>query len=121
MGRRLAGQDPARIPDHRARQVSRADRKDGRHVTRSSKATRGRFHPVTYFHWEDPLQFNQVNASLSVSPIDQQGMKDRLHASLQYKTLNWDFQYLHNGADFYDMFGPVERSRRGEALIAAYN
>ena len=26
--------------------------------------------------------------------------------------------YQHNGADFYDLFGPVERSRRGDSLIA---
>jgi hypothetical protein len=46
---------------------------------------------------------------------------DRLHAKIQYKTLNWDLRYLHNGADFYDLFGPVERSRRGEQFIAEYN
>ena len=39
--------------------------------------------------------------------------------NLQYKTLNWDFQYRHNGADFYDLFGPVERSRRGDVFSAA--
>ena len=33
------------------------------------------------------------------------------------KTLNWDLHYWHNGADFYDLFGPVERSRKGDAFI----
>jgi hypothetical protein len=47
--------------------------------------------------------------------------RDRLHAKLQYKTLNWDWKFLHNAADFYDLFGPVERSRRGMAFIGAYN
>ena len=39
----------------------------------------------------------------------------------QLKTLSWDFRYLHNGADFYDLFGPVERSRHGDSLFAGYN
>ena len=82
---------------------------------------KGAWSPGWFFHWEDPLQFNQVSASISVSPFDHMRLKDRLHARLQLKTLNWDLKYLHNGADFYDLFGPVKRSRRGDAVIAAYN
>ena len=82
---------------------------------------KGAVSPGWYFHWEDPLQFNQISASISVSPFDHMRFKDRIHAKLQLKTLNWDVKYLHNGADFYDLFGPVERSRRGDAVIAAYN
>ena len=48
-------------------------------------------------------------------------MRDRLHAKIQYKTLGWDLSYQHNAADFYDLFGPVERSRRGDFFIASYN
>ena len=82
---------------------------------------KGDFSPGWYFHWEDPLQFNQVSASVSVSPFDHLRLKDRFHARLELKTLNWDVKYLHNGADFYDLFGPVERSFRGDSVIAAYN
>ena len=82
---------------------------------------KGAVSPGWYFHWEDPLQFNQISASISVSPFDHMRLRDRLHAKLQLKTLNWDLKYLHNAADFYDLFGPVERSRRGDALIAGYN
>ena len=35
--------------------------------------------------------------------------------------MNWHLRYLHNGADFYDLFGPVERSRSGDAFIVSYN
>jgi hypothetical protein len=77
--------------------------------------------PGYFIHFEDPLQFRQINASISVSPFDKMRDKDRLHAKIQYKTLNWDLQYKHNGADFYDLFGPVERSRRGDVFSAAYN
>jgi hypothetical protein len=77
--------------------------------------------PGYFFHFEDPLQFTQLNASLSVTPFGQLETRDRFHARLQYKTLNWDLQYRHNGADFYDLFGPVERSRRGDSFIVKYD
>jgi hypothetical protein len=82
---------------------------------------KGAWSPGWFFHWEDPLQFNQISASISVSPFDHMRLRDRLHAKLQLKTLNWDVKYLHNGADFYDLFGPVKRSRRGDSFIAAYD
>jgi len=82
---------------------------------------KGRISPGWYFHWEDPLQFNQINATISFSPFEHMDFKERIHASLQLKTLNWDLKYLHNGADFYDMLGPVERSRKGDSVIATYN
>ena len=83
---------------------------------------KGAVSPGYYFHFEDPLQFHQINASLSVSPFEQDARPGTGSTpNFEYKTLNWDFQYRHNGADFYDLFGPVERSRRGDVFIAAYN
>ncbi len=35
--------------------------------------------------------------------------------------MRWSFRYRHNGADFYDLFGPTERSRAGDALIVGYH
>ena len=46
---------------------------------------------------------------------------ERLHADVEYKTLNWKLRYWHNDADFYDLFGPVQRSRKGDAFIVGYN
>ncbi|MES2754805.1 MAG: hypothetical protein V4659_09080, partial [Pseudomonadota bacterium] len=74
-----------------------------------------------YFHFEDPMQFKQVSATISVSPFDHLRTRDRLHADIKYKSLNWNARYWHNDADFYDLFGPVERSRRGDAVILGYN
>ena len=82
---------------------------------------KGAISPGYYFHFEDPLQFHQLNATISVSPFNDMKMRDRLHARIQYKTLNWDLSYQHNGADFYDLFGPVERSRRGDFFVARYD
>lgn len=82
---------------------------------------KGAISPGYFLHWEDPMQFSQINASISISPFDPMRMRDRLHVKLQLKSLNWDVRYAHNGADFYDLFGPVERSRRGDVFSIAYN
>ena len=81
----------------------------------------GAISPGYYFHFEDPMQFSQFDATVSYSPFNNLPNRERLHLGLKYKTLNWSFEYKHNGADFYDLFGPVERSRKGDAFIAAYN
>jgi hypothetical protein len=82
---------------------------------------KGAISPGMYFHLEDPMQFKQINFSLSVTPFDDLPTKERIHGRFQFKDLNWDIRLLHNAADFYDIFGPVERSRKGDALIATYN
>ena len=82
---------------------------------------KGEVSPGYFLHFEDPLQFNQVNASFSISPFGHVRDRDRFHARIQYKTINWDLQYKHNGADFYDLFGPVERSRRGDSVSIKYD
>jgi hypothetical protein len=72
-----------------------------------------------YWHIADPLQFRQFSATLAVSPA---GVPDgeRFHANVEYQTPNWKLNYWHNLADFYDIFGPVLRSRKGDAFIADY-
>ena len=77
--------------------------------------------PGYYIHFEDPMQFTQINASVSVTPFGHMPTKERLHGQLQLKSLNWDVKVWHNLADFYDLFGPVLRSRKGDALIIAYD
>jgi len=72
-----------------------------------------------YLHIADPLQFRQFSADISVSPYHVHGSQ-RLHVDLEYQTPNWKLTYWHNHADFYDLFGPVLRSRKGDAFIADY-
>jgi hypothetical protein len=82
---------------------------------------KGAISPGYFFHFEDPLQFNQINVSLSASPFDHFRTKDRFHATAELKSINWDIVFKHNGADFYDLFGPVERSLRGNSLSIKYD
>ena len=72
-----------------------------------------------YFHIADPLQFRQFSVDLSVSPYHVQG-GEKLHLDAEYQTPNWKLTYWHNLADFYDLFGPVLRSRKGDAGIINY-
>jgi hypothetical protein len=81
----------------------------------------GQISPGYYIHFEDPMQFSQLSATISYSPWGDLPDKDRLHVNLKYKSLDWTVNYWHNGADFYDIFGPVERSRRGDAFVVGYN
>lgn len=74
-----------------------------------------------YIQFEDPMQFHQLSATLSVSPFGHLPDKERLHADIEYRTLNWKLRYWHNDADVYDLGGPVLRSRKGDALSIGYN
>jgi hypothetical protein len=80
---------------------------------------RGRAAFGYHVQFEDPLQFNQVQVTLSYSP-DSPFEDQDWHFDLSYHTLKWRFEYRHNGADFYDLFGPTERSRAGDAFSVGY-
>jgi hypothetical protein len=73
-----------------------------------------------YVHFADPLQFSQVSATASVSPFNAVQGSERFHFDIDYQSPNWKLAYWHNLADFYDLAGPVLRSRKGDAFIANY-
>jgi len=72
-----------------------------------------------FFHVADPLQFRQFSVDLTVSPFHIENGQ-RLHVDAEYQTPNWKLTYWHNLSDFYDLFGPVIRSRKGDAGIISY-
>lgn len=70
--------------------------------------------------FEGPMQFNTLHATLSYStdsPYEDQDW----HLDVEYRTLRWSLRYWHNDADFYDLFGPTERARAGDAVIVGYH
>ncbi len=69
---------------------------------------------------QDPMMFNTLRADFSYSLDGSLPGSERVHADIEYQKLNWRFRYWHNDADFYDLFGPTERSRKGDAFIVAY-
>ncbi|TNE36812.1 MAG: hypothetical protein EP347_09990 [Alphaproteobacteria bacterium] len=73
-----------------------------------------------HFNIEDPMQFNKLLVTASYSPTDSLDADERFHAYLGYITPFWSVEYRHNDADFYDLFGPRERARKGDSLQIAY-
>lgn len=73
--------------------------------------------------WEDPMMFNTLSADLSysINSNEEVSGSTRWHADIEYDALYWRFRYWHNNADFYDLFGPTERAREGDAFIAGYD
>jgi hypothetical protein len=74
-----------------------------------------------YFQFTDPAQLHRFGLTTSYSVGSDLPSSERLHVGLEYKALNWRASYRHNGADFYDLFGPTERSRKGDAYTIGYD
>lgn len=74
-----------------------------------------------FFQFSDPAQLHRFELSTSYSIGSDLPSNERLHVGLDYNALNWHASYRHNGADFYDLFGPTERSRKGDAYSVGYD
>jgi hypothetical protein len=74
-----------------------------------------------HFQWSDPAVLHTMSLTASYSWDDELPSSEQLHVNLNYKALNWYAEYRHNGADFYDLAGPTERSRKGDAYIVGYD
>ncbi len=61
-----------------------------------------------------------MNLTVSYSPDDELQSEERLHASLIYKHYLWTAGLRWNPADFYDLFGPTKRSRKGYSGFVSY-
>lgn len=69
---------------------------------------------------EDPMQFSRLYATASYTPSESLKESERFHLNIEYRSVNAYVRYWHNDADFYDLFGPTERSRKGDAVLAGY-
>jgi hypothetical protein len=70
--------------------------------------------------FQDPLGFAQILGTFVYSPAGDLRTSEQFHVNLEYKTPEWRIRYWHNDANFYDLFGPVDRSLKGDAFIATY-
>ncbi|MGH8029421.1 MAG: hypothetical protein ACREO3_05745, partial [Arenimonas sp.] len=68
----------------------------------------------------DPLHLYNLSISASASVDSDLASDERVHVRVDYRTLNWHASYWHNNADFYDLFGPIKRSRKGDAVALGY-
>lgn len=77
--------------------------------------------PGWHIQFSDPAQLHRFGVTASYSWDKSLPSSERPHVGLEYKALNWYARYWHNGADFYDLAGPTQRSRKGDAYILGYN
>ncbi len=74
----------------------------------------------------DPLGMHRISATASVTPVASSDSTARLpedellHLGLDYRYRNWNFSASLNRSDFYDLFGPTKRSRKGYAVGLTY-
>jgi hypothetical protein len=73
------------------------------------------------YGFADPLHLYRLDISLAVSVDGDTPSDEKLHATVDFRTLDWHARYVHNYADFYDLFGPTKRSRKGDAIGAEYH
>jgi hypothetical protein len=73
------------------------------------------------FRFSDPAQLHNFSLTASYSPDSDLPGDEATHIGLEYNALNWRAEYRHNGADFYDLFGPTKRSRKGDAYLVGYD
>lgn len=70
----------------------------------------------------DPISMHRFNVSGSYTPVGENLDDDeRVHGELRYQRYDWRLSARYNDADFYDLFGPTKRSRKGYSVGAGYN
>lgn len=71
-------------------------------------------------HLSDPGYVHALDLDLAYSPATQLPESERLHGRVHYGRGHWQAEFKHNAADFYDLFGPLKTSRRGQSLSLNY-
>jgi hypothetical protein len=67
------------------------------------------------FHgdWGDPLGLERISLDAGYSVGTSLPDDERLHLGVRFDSKGYYVGYKHNGADFYDLFGPTKTSLRG--------
>ena len=69
----------------------------------------------------DALAFNRIEMTASYTPNSSLPSDERLHLEFDYKHKSWSTGFKWNDADFYDLFGPTKRSRKGYVVHAGFD
>ncbi len=72
-------------------------------------------------NFEDPIRFAKLSITAAYTPTTSISKDERAHVQIDYSYLDWKASVSWNRSDFYDLFGPTIRSRRGFAANAEYN
>ena len=68
----------------------------------------------------DPLSLNILSLTASYSPDASLPGSERAHVNAEYQRYDWRATASYNAADFYDLFGPTKRGRRGYAAEVSH-
>jgi hypothetical protein len=73
------------------------------------------------FNFEDPLQFASLGITVAGSPGGSLPSDERSHIDINGRYEFWRAALSWNRSDFYDLFGPTKRSRKGLAAKLGYD
>jgi hypothetical protein len=71
--------------------------------------------------FEDPLRFSAIGITGAYSVDGRVPAREKGHLNLEYRYLAWHAGLSWNRSDFYDLFGPTKRSRKGYAARLGYD
>ena len=73
------------------------------------------------FNFSDPVNFLNLGVTVAYTPSDSLPSNERAHVEVAGNYLGYRGALSWNRSDFYDIFGPVERSRKGWAAKLGYD
>ena len=74
-----------------------------------------------HFNFDDPLQFASLGITGAYTPSNSLPSNERGHVDITGRYRFWRAELSWNRSDFYDLFGPVKRSRKGYAAKLGYD
>ena len=72
-------------------------------------------------NFEDPLQFASLGVTAAYTPEEKLPTDEHGHLDVTGRYGFWHGELAWNRSDFYDLFGPTERSRKGYAAKLGYD
>jgi len=72
-------------------------------------------------HIDDPLSLALIDLEAAYTPSSNLPQDERAHLDAEFHYLGWHAGTSWNKSDFYDLFGPTIRSRRGFNVRGGYN
>jgi hypothetical protein len=72
-------------------------------------------------HFEDPLSLGTIGVTAAITPSRDLPGNEKGHVDVRYQYLGWHAGAAWNRSDFYDLFGPTIRSRRGFQTDVGYD
>ncbi|MCC6377963.1 MAG: hypothetical protein IT519_04015 [Burkholderiales bacterium] len=71
-------------------------------------------------NFSDPISFARAGITLAATPRGDYTKDEQTHVEVNGSYLGWHGSASWNRSDFYDIFGPTKRSRKGLAIKAGY-